>query len=78
MTPTGHITAARTLRRRLATLAAALGLSAAATAQIPMLSDQPYFEVFNANLTDRRCNAVIEDSDGYIWVGTQEGVATQM
>lgn len=75
MTPTGHTTAARTLRRRLATLAAALGLAAAATAQIPMLSDQPYFEVFNANLTDRRCNAVIEDSDGYIWVGTQEGVA---
>lgn len=38
-------------------------------------SETPYFETIKDGMESTICHNIIEDSDGYIWVGTQNGIS---
>ncbi|MCF0190096.1 MAG: hypothetical protein HUJ96_02420 [Marinilabiliaceae bacterium] len=37
-------------------------------------SDMPMFETYSENLSSKICNQLLEDSDGFIWVASRNGV----
>lgn len=38
-------------------------------------SETPYFETIKDGMESTVCHNIVEDSDGYIWIGTQNGVS---
>lgn len=39
-----------------------------------MQSEMPYFEIITTGLPSTNCNKIITDSNGYVWVGTKNGL----
>lgn len=66
-----------TLRRTCLTLLPLL--AQAATGQTreaghALQSEQPKFDLVNAELSSKQCKALMQDSEGYVWIGTANGV----